>query len=51
MALSVPIAAFFKGGDIENSLSEEEQILINGFRALSSPEVRSFILRSLVDAK
>lgn len=51
LALSVPIAAFFNGGDVETSLAEEEQMLINGFRALSSHEVRSFVLRSLADAK
>lgn len=51
LALSVPIAAFFIGGDVENSLSEEEQMLINRFRALSSHEVRSYVLRSLADTK
>lgn len=51
LALSVPIAAFFNGGDVENALSEEEQLLINGFRALLCPEVRSFVLRCLVDSK
>lgn len=50
-ALSVPISAFFNGGDVEASLSEEEQKLINGFRSLSSSEVRSFVLRSLADKK
>jgi len=44
IALSVPIAAFFDG---EYILSEEEQKLIIGFRALSCPEVRAFVCNSL----
>lgn len=51
LALSVPVAAFFKGGDVESALSEDEQVLVNGFRAISSHEVRAFILHSLTDAK
>lgn len=48
LAVSVPVASFFMGGDVESTLSEEEQMLINGYRAIKSPEVRSFVLRSLV---
>lgn len=44
-AISVPAAAFF--GDVGSSLSTEEQKLIDGFRALSSPEVREFIINCL----
>lgn len=44
-ALEIPVAAFF--GEVEGPLSEEEQNLVNGFRALQNPEVRSFVLRSL----
>ena len=47
IALSVPIAAFFEEKEVEATLSEEEQQLINGFRALSSPEVRAFVCNSL----
>ena len=48
-ALSVPVAAFF--GEVEGPLSEEEQKLINGFRALSSKQLRSFVLHSLTYTK
>jgi len=44
-ALLVPVAAFF--GEVEGPLSKEEQNLINGFRALSNPELRAFILYCL----
>lgn len=48
-ALTVPVAAFF--GDVAGPLSEEEQKLITGFRALQTPELRSFVLRSLTISK
>lgn len=47
LALSVPIAAFFEEKEVECTLSEEEQKVISGFRALSSSEVRAFVLNSL----
>lgn len=46
-ALSVPIAAFFEEKEVESTLSEEEQKLISGFRALSCPEVRAFVCNCL----
>jgi len=45
VAISVPVGAFF--GEMEGSLTDEEQKLINGYRALSSLEVRKFVLKSL----
>lgn len=51
IALSVPISAFFMEGDVESTLSVDEQMLVNGFRALQTPEVRSFVLRSLTNSK
>lgn len=48
-ALEVPVAAFF--GEVEGPLSEEEKNLVNGFRSLSSPEIRTFILHSLIYSK
>jgi transcriptional regulator with XRE-family HTH domain len=44
-AVSAPVAAFF--GEVTAPLSDDEHKLINGFRALSSPEVRKFVLQSL----
>lgn len=45
-ALSVSVSAFFCD---ENGhyLAEDEQQLLNGFRALTSDEVRKFVLNSL----
>lgn len=51
IALSVPISAFFIERNNETILSEEELMLVNGFRALQTPEVRSFVLRSLTNTK
>lgn len=51
LAVSVPVAAFFMKGDVESALSEEEQMLINGYRSITSPDVRSFVLRSLAKSK
>jgi transcriptional regulator with XRE-family HTH domain len=48
-AMSVPVAAFF--GEVQGPLTAEEQKLINGYRALSSPEVRAFVMHSLSCAK
>ena len=45
LAMSIPVAAFF--GEVESPLSPEEKKLLNGFRAISTPEVRQFILRCL----
>jgi len=50
-ALSLPVAAFFGGGDVEEYLPEEEQKLVHAFRALSNPEVRAFVLRCLTISK
>lgn len=47
IALSVPVAAFFEENPIESTLSEEEQKLINGFRSLPTPEIRTFIYNCL----
>jgi transcriptional regulator with XRE-family HTH domain len=51
LALSLPVAAFFGEGDLEKTLPEEEQKLVNGYRALSNPEVRAFVLRCLTISK
>ena len=45
LAISIPVAAFF--GDVEAPLSADERRLLNAFRALSSPEVRAFVLHCL----
>lgn len=45
LAMSIPVSAFF--GEVESPLSADERKLLNGFRALSSPEVRAFVLHSL----
>ena len=50
-ALSLPVAAFFGDGDLEKTLPVEEQKLVNGFRALSNPDVRAFVLNSLTSMK
>lgn len=43
-ALNIPVSAFFdEGCSDEKLLSEQEQRLIKGFRALTSPDVREFI--------
>ncbi|OGU15464.1 MAG: hypothetical protein A2076_18990 [Geobacteraceae bacterium GWC2_53_11] len=48
-ALEVPVAAFF--GEVVGPLSEEEKKLINCFRALSSQDVRAFILHGIAYSK
>jgi len=48
-AVSVPVAAFF--GDVESSLSADEQKLIDGFRTLSSTDVRAFVINCLTCKK
>jgi len=48
-ALEVPVAAFF--GEVEGPLTEEEQKLVNGFRALSKTELKAFVLHSLTYSK
>lgn len=47
IALSVPVAAFFEESEIESTLSEEEQKLIDGFRNLRTPEIRTFVCNCL----
>ena len=47
-ALSVSVMAFLGAGDDERYLAEDEQQLLNGFRALKSDEVRKFVLDSLL---
>jgi transcriptional regulator with XRE-family HTH domain len=49
LAMSVPVAAFF--GEVEGPLTPEEQKLINRFRAMTSPEIRAFVLHSLLYPK
>jgi transcriptional regulator with XRE-family HTH domain len=47
-ALSVPASAFFDDDDRnECLLSSQELELVKGFRALSSPDKREFVLASL----
>jgi transcriptional regulator with XRE-family HTH domain len=46
-ALSVPVGSFFSEFDDERTLSEDEQQLLSGFRALKSPEVKEYLLNSL----
>lgn len=51
IALSVPVAAFFEESEIESTLSEEEQKLINGFRSLPTTEIRGFVCSCLAHAQ
>lgn len=47
-ALNVPVSSFFDDEDgNERLLSAQELELVEGFRALSSPDKRDFVLRSL----
>lgn len=46
-ALSIPVSSLFTDGDDERALSNEEQQLITGFRALNNQDVKDFVLRSL----
>jgi transcriptional regulator with XRE-family HTH domain len=47
-ALDVPVSAFFDDGDgNERLLSPQELALVEGFRALTSPDKREFVLGSL----
>ncbi len=47
-ALDVPVSAFFDDGvGSERLLSPQELELVEGFRALTSPDKREFVLNSL----
>lgn len=48
-ALDVPVSAFFdEGCRDEKLLSEQEQKLLKGYRSLNSPEIREFIVNTLL---
>lgn len=49
LAMSIPVAAFF--GEVEGALSTEEKKLLQGFRSLTSHEVRAFVLESLTKGR
>lgn len=48
-ALNVPVSAFFdEGSRDEKLLSEQEQKLLKGYRSLMNPEIREFIVNTLL---
>ena len=44
--LKIPVGSLFEDSD-ERALTEEEALLIKGFRSIESADVRSFILSAL----